>query len=320
MTDVDFKGLPNTEESLVKVLAALKKCKKSGDERGAAWAIVTLSQLVKHVRSDTRKPPFERSHQLAREALVIFRRVDDQKGIARALRAAAPFEPPPTRGRMLDEAVHISGKIRDAEGLGWGLMAQSNLLAPLDRAGAAAKRDEAMRLFESIGDAAGQAGCLFVRATRLGDGTQEELLKAAMEAAELYRSVGDYGGASRAMTLAALHAQGADFEVRKSILNEGLSDSQRAGCRLKEANYYGRLAPLWREVGDAEQAEKYQRWHDEIEASDGLTPRQRERERKLFAKTMSDLAKCAGNDEAAKMFGEEASRKPEPDGDPGPKK
>ena len=94
------------------------------------------------------------------------------------------------------------------------------------------------------------------------------------------------------------------FPEQLRLAEEGLKDSQAAGKTSLEGGFYHHLARIHTALGNLEEADKYYRWEQEIEASDGFTPKERKHQRVVFTKMLIEMCKKQGNTEGEKMFNE----------------
>ena len=302
----DFWNVPSTEEGMQLLLSRLAEANAAGDDREVGWGLLSLAQLVKWVRSDNHQPPFERSHTLAFKALQIFQAVGDRKGQGRALRAAAPFTDQETSDRMLAEADQIAVELGDQNEIAASLAAQGRSIGLRDRPKAVDLTEQARAIYEHLGDIEGQAGCLFSLTIYLED--DRASFDTAMKCAELYRLAGNLKMAARCCSVAHMYGESIDPSEMEQVLLRGLADAQAAQSSV-EQTLYAQLAKTSAKKGDVDAALRYQRWHDELQATDGLTPRQRAREHRKMSKLLAAMARQAGHSEAAQMFVNESKTK-----------
>ena len=107
--------VPNTEEGLVQVLQQIEKCRQAENMQELGRSLLALSHLVKWVRSDNQTPSFLRSQELAVEAAAVFRSVQDNKGLVKALVAASAGVNPKTSAEYLSESEKLAEEISDPE-------------------------------------------------------------------------------------------------------------------------------------------------------------------------------------------------------------
>jgi hypothetical protein len=96
-----------------------------------------------------------------------------------------------------------------------------------------------------------------------------------------------------------LVSQGRDALYRLALA-QGLGDTS------KEKAFYAHLARISIGLRDVKKAEQYKRWNRELETSDGLSDKERDRQYREFAKAMAPLARASGNEEIAKVFEQES--------------
>ena len=269
--------------------------------------LLALSFLVKWVRSDTVQPPFVRSHELAMQALDVFRQAGHEKGQVRALVTASAMVAPSTRENMLSEAEALADSLGEENLVAMVLAAKARGLAMSDRARATELHRRVLEIYRRTGNQRGQAQSLFSLA--IGEGDSAKKRDYAMEAARLYRALGDAGEASRCVSIALMNAE----EIQpltdlEGLVREGLEDALKAANRSQERHFYDKLALIALSKGNVEEADKYRRWSKDLEAADGLTPRERWENDVEMTKTMISMAKTQGNKDATKVFQDELKR------------
>ena len=294
--------VPQTEEGLRDVLRRIDECRAAGEENELGKGLLALSHLVKWVRSDTDQVPFARSHELAMEALELFRRTQDEKGQVRALIAATPMAGP-QQDQFLAEAELLAGGIGDEDLLGSVVWAKARATGLSDRERSAALNNQALGIFRRTGNLGGQAGCLFSLSIQLG--TSAEKREFALESAKLYREIGRLKDASRSMSIALMNAEEIDppAELEKLVL-QGLKDSRDSGYGSQEAMFCEKLAKLAAAQGRFGEAADLHRRAKEAEPDDGLTPFERWENDVEMTKSIIALAKAQGSKEAETMFRE----------------
>lgn len=312
--DCDHWDVQQTEEGLQEVLRRLAECRAAGDQVGIGYALLNLSFLVKWVRSDTDQAPFERSHELALEALEVFRSVDEPRGLVRSLIAASPLAAPEVRESFLSEAEQIAWELGDENQIAAVLAARARSLALYDRSAATKLHERVLKTFESTGNQRGKAQTLFALA--IGSGTASEKLEFAREAAHLYRELGDPAQASRCMSVALLNAEEIHpiGELRE-LAKAGLADALTAGDRLQERHFYEKLAQISKANGDEALVEQYGRWAKDLEDSDGLSPLERRELDVQMGKWLASYARAQGLEDADE-FEAELGRLDEPETEP----
>jgi tetratricopeptide (TPR) repeat protein len=294
-----------TEEDFQAVLAERELFLSQGDELGYANCLLTLSHVVKWVRSDNGEMPFMRARTLALEALPIMRRLADGKGTIWALLQAVPFSPPVEIQAMFEEAMSIAREMGDERERARVLNRMAANLGLSDKEKALALQLQSLEIYERLGNVGGQATCLFSLAVlEKDDGIAYEYAK---RSAELSRSSGSFDEAARATSLALMYwPDGGDLSEKRALAENGLKDAQEAGKRSLEGGYYRHLAEISAQQGNFDEAEQFRRWEKDIEEADGLTPDERKQNELDFTKQMAKLAKSMGNKGAASMFGSRA--------------
>jgi hypothetical protein len=298
---------PRTEAGFQKVLNRLEECRGAGDLVETGNGLLQLSFLVKWVRSDTDQAPFDRSQALALEALEIFRAAEDKKGQVRALIAAIPMANAITRDRMLSEADKLSEAIGDESLIAMTVSARARALAFSDRVTANDLHHRALEIYRRTENRKGLARTLF--SLSIGEDGRAQKRDYAIEAAQIYRALGEPSDASRCMMIAMMNAEEIDPMVElEGLAREGLQDALNAGKRTIEKYFYDKLAMIADSKGEIEEAEKYRRWANDLQDSDGLTPYERWENNVEMTKLMIAAFKTQGNREEAKKFQEELKR------------
>lgn len=290
-----------------RVLRQLEERRAAGDDAEVAKGLLAMRYLVLWVRSDNGEPPFQRAVTLAREAVTIYRRLDDRRGLLRALLVStSPFDQE-GNARILAEAEQIAEALGDDVERARTMAARARQLGLTDRERATALQLEALAIFEREGKAREAAQCLFSLSIH-----GEETLKRgyALRAAELYRSVNDRNQSSKCVTLALMNwpIEEGDLDERIALCHQGLRDAQTLESRTTESGFYRELALCATRMGDVEEAAKFRRWHEELADSDGLTPKERKKQAVEMTKMLIAMAKASGNREAIEMFEAELKR------------
>lgn len=298
---------PQTEEGLQACLRRLETAQTAGDHAEIGYGLLALAFLVKWVRSDTALPPFVRAQELQEQAIEEFRQSGDKKGLAGALVSGSGMIDPGTRERRLEEAERLAEEIGDDDLRASVIAGRARALALSDRDGATLLHREALEIYRRTGNQAGQARCLF--GLSISEGTAEEKRDFALEGARLYRETGDPGMASKCAWLALMNAEQIEpLASLEGLVREGLKDAQDAGKHSQERSFYEKLALIAVATGRHEEAERYRRWANEIQESDGLTPLERWKGQVAMTKTMIGMVKAQGQKEAVKEFQAELKR------------
>jgi hypothetical protein len=201
---------------------------------------------------------------------------------------------------MLEEAGRIAAKLDDPFEIAWSMHARAKALALSDREQASALNLRALEALQGLGNERAQAQVLF--SLSVGHGTDDEKRAYALEAARLQRSLGDHRSAGRSMMIASLNGEGLPPAEQERVLLDGLADAQTCGDHSTECTCYFRLARVAALAGDQAAAEKYRRWANEMQSADGMTPRERAKQRREFAREMTVLAKVFGSKALAAAF------------------
>lgn len=161
------------------------------------------------------------SAEVAREAIAIFRRLNDRDGEARVHR----------------EAGYVRWLHRDYEGA-----LEANF--------------EALRLHRETGDRHGEAGAAGnIAQVYRGMGDQERALEWAEEAAGIHRELGDrIGEGMRLTTMAAIHRERGELQEALSLNRRTLRYNDEAGARHLNVAQHSTCGTLYLELGDARKA------------------------------------------------------------------
>lgn len=307
MAEADWDA-PRTEEGLQQVLSKLAACRAAGDLEETGYGLLELSYLVKWVRSDTGQPPFFRSHELALEALAIFRRAGHEIGQVRSLVAASALADARRREQMLLEGEALAQKIGDENLVAMVLSARARAIALSDPARAVELHLRVLETYRRAGNLRGQANCLVSLAITSAEGPAMKR-DFATEAAQLYRDAGDPKEASRCVAVALWNAEEIQpLSELEDLARQGLEDALDAGDRLQEGHFYSKLAPISVAKGQIEEADKFRQWASDLQDADGMTPLDRWEDNVATTRLMAEIAKSQGNTKAAKMFLDELKR------------
>jgi hypothetical protein len=299
-----------TESEFLALLGERDLAREEGREADYAECLLLLAHFVKWVRSDNDEPPFVRATTLSLEALPIYERLGDTKGQISALLSAVPGVPPEKATAFLATAMDLAKESGDELQVAKVLNRQAARAGMSDRNLASQLNREALIIYERHGDRSGQAACQYSLIMTSGDDYVARV--AALSGADLYESVGDPKMASKCLSLALhFHAKSLTLDTQLKLAERGLKLAQQTTWRSLEGSFYRDLSRIHQEMGNPEESAQYNRWHKEIQDSDGLTEKQRSRNNKRFAKQMSAFAKLTGHLNAAKMFRECEKTPPE---------
>lgn len=299
--------VPRTEEGLQQVLDRLEECRATNDDIEIGNGLLKLSYLVKWVRSDTAKPPFERAHELALQALEAFRRAKNIEGEIRALVAATAMADLASRQSMLTEAERLAETVEDENYKAMVLAAKARSIGLRDEKQKSELSQRALEMFKRTGNERGQAQCLFTLS--IGSGTSAEKRDYAIEAASIYRKLNEPKEAGRCMTIAFMNAEGIQSLADLQPLAElGLQDALAAGDLMQEGRFCGKLARIFEARGLYEEAARYSQRAAGLENADGMTPLERWESNVETTEMMVSMARTRGNQKAAKAFREELKR------------
>jgi len=167
---------------------ALELVRLGGDQRAIANALYNASFPANVDKSDLPK-----AQRLLGEALPMFRRLDDEAGIARCLWALAQtyvYSNDDEKGiESLDEAIVLFRRLGDMFGLGWALFVRAVVaLKQQDIAVAESLAAEALRIFADAHDVSGAVlvlDALAEAAARSGDAIRAQRLAGAASAHEV---------------------------------------------------------------------------------------------------------------------------------------
>lgn len=296
-------NLPKTESGLQECLRLIAKFRAEGDLVELGNGLLELSFLVKWVRSNTNMAPFNRSQELAQEALDVFRQAGDERGQVRALLSVVPFSSPTTRDQMFQEADEIACRLGDERLLASVLAARARTLAMSNRAEAKILHLRTLEIFRRVGTPADVARCLF--GLSIADGTSEEKRDYALEAAEVYRSEDMLDDSARCMSIAMMNAEEVTpISELEDLIRLGLKDATGAEKPSLMSHFYNKLALAAVEKGQLDDAGEYRQRAASLD-DDGTTPLERWKSDIAMTKTIIAMGKTQGNKEAVKMFQEE---------------
>jgi tetratricopeptide (TPR) repeat protein len=299
--------VPQTEEGLQTLLLRLQESRSEGDETAVGWGLLSLAHLVKWVRSDNDEPPFQRAHTLTEDALAIFRRIGDERGLMAALRSTSMFLSPDEMESRQAEAMRLAEHLGDEKEIARVLSAKARSLSRIDKGEATKLARQALEIFLRLEEKHSAAVCLFGLA--LYEGDKKVKFEAACESARLYRESGDPKEAAHAAIVAVMYGEGLmSWPELEPIVQAGLQDAQLAGDRSSEATFYSHLAKIAAAKGESQEAEKYLHWQNELQESDGLTAEERHQQAIEMTEQMIEMSKRSGDKEAISMFEEELQR------------
>ena len=297
-----------TESDLQQVLAERDVCLAAGDRLGYAKALMVLEHVVKWVRSDTEEPPFVRSQKLALEALEVFRAEGDAAGQVDALCHSMAFDPPDIRNRKMDEALQLAESLDNQRLIAHVLSTKARAAALTNKAEAMELNRRVLAIYKSLDMPAGVGQILFSMAIASTE-SDEIKWEYARQSAAAFKEAGRPRDALRSTVIALMEGEGAvDPQLLKEEAMAGLALAQAVGETQKEMTFYAYLSRICIALGDPVEAAKYHRWHHEMESADGLTDKERERQRKREAREIAALAKSMGHHELAKALAQPPKR------------
>ncbi len=299
--------VPRTEEGLQQVLNRIEGCRAANNHLEIGNGLLKLCYLVKWVRSDTAKPPFERAHELALEALEAFRQAKSKEGEIRALVASVPFSEPGALQSMLAEAERLAETLEDENYRAMVLAAKARSFVLRDEKQKTELSQRALDIYKRTGNERGQAQCLFTLS--ISSGTSAEKRDFAIEAASLYRKRNEPKEARRCMTIAFMYAEGAESLTELQPLAEfGLQDALASGDLMQEGRFCAKLARIFEARGLRDEANRYRLRAAELEDADGLTPTERWENSIEATEMMISMAKGQGSEKAANALRLELKR------------
>ena len=309
MAERPVSTYPQSEEGLQGALAALKTARETGDSAAEGWLLLDLAHLVKWVRSDNEESSFERAHTLSCEAITAFRSNGDNRGVVRALCSASSLAPPKERMRMLAEAEHLARDLGDRAEIAHVLSSRSRILGMTDRAKSAELAHEALAIYRDLDNAVGMGGCLFTLSIHAGESNKRGY---AAEAYECFFRAGKFDDAARMLSIAMMNCtsdqERLDLEpMYREALEKVTSSSGQSSCVRG-------LAQIGAIKGNVEEVGMLQAVLEEIEAEDGLPPRDKWEMDVMFLQMLIQTCKRAGHKEALQLFKDElrALRKHKP--------
>lgn len=299
--------VPRTESGLQTLLARIEEARAAGDEAGVGHGLLALAFAVVWVRSDNDEPPFMRAVTLTDEALAIFRRVGDERGMLNALVRTSPFRSPEENEARLVEAAELAERLGDDLLRAQVLHARARSIGLTDREAAARMMREAIEIYRRLERWTSLAACLF--GLCLYETSPEESYRAAEESARLYRESSRFGDAARSGILAV--DKGEKFMAwseMEPLVRQGLADAIAEVSRSLEAMWWERLAKVSVAKGDAEGAKEALDRKQSLETSDGKTEGERRRDHIAMTKLLIEMAKTQGNTESIALFEAELKR------------
>jgi hypothetical protein len=192
----------------------------------------------------------------AKQALRLFRKHGDDKGIADALWMLAASYIGPEGVPFLEQSLAIYRRIGDREGIVRALCQLGNrAYLTRDHDLAARLKSEALEIARASGDEAQIAHSLFSRGIGF-EGSDRERRTLLEEAQAIYRECGMKGDLARALQVCEqLACDDDDWDRREAYLTEAVEVSRQLGCEYLLAISLERLAEIARARGDEARAE-----------------------------------------------------------------
>lgn len=235
---------------------SLTLARKKRDKRAIGQALLALANNAMWFLPPKVENGLRLRERRAKQALRLFRKLGDEKGIADALWMLAASDLGPKSKPLLEEALAIYGRVGDQEGIARALCQLGN------RAFFAGDHDLASQLKREGLEAARQSGnkgqiaqMLFSRGIGF-DGSNRDRCALFEEAQAIYRELGMKGDLVRALQVCeVLACDDDDFDRRESYLTESLDVSRQLGSEYLLSISLEKLAEIARARGDDARAE-----------------------------------------------------------------
>ncbi len=104
---------------------SLEAAERAGDTKSIAHALYSLADNALHFWPGGEDEPFAVRRKLCRDALALYREIDDGQGIVKCLNLLAPTCPTDECSRLLDESLELARRLNYSEGIVIALIAQT---------------------------------------------------------------------------------------------------------------------------------------------------------------------------------------------------
>lgn len=237
---------------------SLRVAKRQRDRRWKAHSLTALADNAMHF-CYAPDNSFVLRQRLAEEAIAVLRDIDDEKGLATALRVfASAIVSREQAEEALNESLDICKRIGDSEGVAicYGRLAAHCALFGDRQRGVKLSR-KAIVLARVLGEPKLLANELFSLGIHLED-VGDERRTVLAEAAALYRGLGEKSDAVRCLTLCAVF--GCDDNepaLKRPYLEEALTLSQTTSDSSLRSGALSQLAHVVRQLGETDLADRY---------------------------------------------------------------
>lgn len=245
---------------------SLKLARKTRDKRAIARALLALADNAMWFLPPGASNGLRLRERLAKQALGLFRKLGDEKGIADALWMQAASDLGPKSEPLLEESLSIYRRIDDLVGISRTLFQLGNrAFMTGDHELAAELKSEALQIARQSGDKAQIAAGLFSRGIGF-EGSNRDRRAPFEEAQAIYRELAMKGDLVRALQVCEqLACDDDDWDRRESYLTEALDVSRQLGSEHLLATSLERLAEIARSRGDEARAESLEAECRELE-------------------------------------------------------
>ena len=226
-----------TEDDLQLVLGEVASAKAEGRAEDLADSLLTLSFVVKWVRSDNDQDPFSRSRTLALEALAIYESIGNKNGIISALLDSLVWQPPEEVDKVLKRALSLAQEIGDELPIAQVYSRMAAHSGMRDRPQAIELNHKAKDIYEKLGQRRGIAFCL--NQLVIFYESSDEKAKAGLRAADLFVEDEDFSSAAKSLSMVlGLASNGMTLQERKNLALRLLGYSQKLKGRSKEKHLF----------------------------------------------------------------------------------